>query len=161
MRHLLKPLIVMAIVFGSGLASATQTALTERICATISSEALAKDVITLIENGIDEGVGRCLANQDARFVKVSSPSRNDTYSRRVTLEPGAQVVITSPVVEGRDAYGPNNDFVVRYVIHRNGLPAIHGAFSFARIFEKSYIQDAGCAIIQNEPTVSFIKQECQ
>lgn len=158
-RLIIRSFLIIAMTVVSSLSFAQKSVLSPAICASISSETIAKDILSLIETGADEGMGKCQLSQGLRSVRVSSHSR-DFFSRRVVLNAGDQVVITSPVLEGQDAYGPSNEFTVRYEIRKAGSQVIPGAFTFTRLYEGSYIRELGCAMIQSEPTTSFIKREC-
>lgn len=154
-------LLILALMLLACHASFAQNKLSEASCAKVKNEVLAQDLLNLIRSGADEGKGNgtCDLSRASIWVK-GAMEEYDTETKRIELGQDDLVYVVGKVQELQDENGPTNVFKVNYQIQSKSGKKVSGDFSFSRVYEQSYIETVGCAVIQNEPSASFIDKEC-
>ena len=137
--------------------SFAQSKLTTAKCDQISNKVLAQDLLNLIRTGDDEGSGNgtCEIRKNVKWVKGDLEANSDVEIKQILLNSDDMVFPVGEVTE--DANGISK---VNYQIVNKSGNKVSGSFSFTRNFEQSYIDVAGCAIIEEQPTKSFIDKSC-
>lgn len=156
----MKSLVITALLILVSQASFAKK-ITEANCNSATDKMIAADLITLIKTGGDEGIANpvCKMGQLGGLVKgLDDASQSET--KRMILAVEDQVKIVGPITEIQDEYGGTNTFKVNYKIIKKDGQTTAGEFTYNRVFEQSWIDDVGCAVIADQPSVSFIRNEC-
>lgn len=137
--------------------SFAQSKLTPKICDQTSNKVLAQDLLNLIRTGDDQGAGNgtCSIRKNVKWVKGDLEANSDIEIKQIVLNSDDLVFPVGEVTDDGDGV-----FVVNYQIVNKSGNKVSGSFSFTRNYEQSWIEAAGCALIEEQPTKSFIDKSC-